>query len=98
MLLLACALFYSCSWRPYWYRPCANFPLLSYHCQQFCNRIKGIPQFPKIEVQEVYCPAEGSQNNQRYILLAYRFSVSHIGTLYTKNENSYKIFISVKLC
>ena len=68
MLLLACALFYSCSWRLCWYRPCADFPLLSYHCHQFCNRIKGIPQFPKIEVQEVYCPAEGSQNNQRFIL------------------------------
>lgn len=49
LLLLACALFYSCSWRPYWYRPRADFPLLSYHRQQFCNRIKGMPQFPKID-------------------------------------------------
>lgn len=79
MLLLACALSYSRSWRPCWYRPCADFPLLSYRRQQFYNRIKGIPQFPKIEVQEVYCPAEGSQNNQCYILLAHRFPVPTLG-------------------
>lgn len=91
MLLLAYALFYPCSWRPSWLRPCADFPLVSYCRQQFCNRIKGIPQFPKIEVQEVYCLAEGSQNSQRYVLLAYRFPVSHIGTLYIENENSYRI-------
>lgn len=36
--------------------------------QQFCNRIKGMPQFPKIDVQELYCPAEGGQNVKYYIV------------------------------
>lgn len=45
----SCALLYSCSWRLDWYRPCADFPLLSHQHQQFCNGIKGIPQFPKID-------------------------------------------------